>query len=155
MTTHAVERRHPPDALMRLVNPIMRRMIARGAAASQLLILHYTGRRTGARYDVPVGYHTIDGEILLLTNSGWRHNFAGGADIEVTYHGKRRRARAELVDDVGIVTDLYHRQIHELGVKAAQRRLGIKVNVDRQPTREEIAEAVTRSGLSIVRLTLN
>ncbi|MFW6033547.1 MAG: nitroreductase/quinone reductase family protein [bacterium] len=154
MTTHAVERRHPPDALMRLVNPIIRRVVARGGAANQLLLLHYAGRRTGTRYDVPVGYHEIDDEILLLTNSGWRHNFAGGADIEVTFRGKRRRARAELVDDIDVVTDLYHSQIQEMGVKAAQRRLGIKVNVDRQPTREEIAEAVSRSGLSIVRLTL-
>lgn len=154
MTTHAVERRHPPDALMRLVNPITRRVVARGGAAGQLLMLHYTGRRTNARYDVPVGYHEIDGEILLLTNSGWRYNFAGGADIEVTFRGQRRRARAELIDDVDVVTDLYHRQVQEMGVKASQRRLGIKVNVDRQPTRDEIAGAVTRSGLSIVRLTL-
>jgi hypothetical protein len=58
-----VERRHPPDALMRAVNPLVRWLLERGRLGNQLLVLHYTGRRTGRRFDVPAGYHSIDGVV--------------------------------------------------------------------------------------------
>jgi hypothetical protein len=102
----AVERVHPPDALLRMINPLMRRLIARGRFGDQLLLLHYVGRRSGRRFDVPAGYRVIDGVVSVLTNSGWRHNFAGGRDIEVTTNGRRRPGHAVLVDDPQEITDV-------------------------------------------------
>lgn len=148
----AVERRHPPTAVVRVVNPLVRRLVSRGVAGSQLLLLHLTGRRTGRSYDVPVGYHLLDGVPTVLTNSPWRHNLAGGQDVEVTWRGVRRPARATLVTDVRAVTDVYAGLFEALGWQAAQRRLGVRVNVGRAPTREELAAVVERSGLSLVRL---
>jgi hypothetical protein len=148
----AVERRHPPDALMRVANPVARWLIGRGRAGGQLLMLHYRGRRTGRRYDVPAGYHLIDGAPSVLTNSGWRHNFAGGADSELTIHGKRRPAHASLIDGPDQVAAVYDAMIGELGLRGAQRRLGIRINLDRPPTRTELRDAIQRCGLSIVRL---
>jgi hypothetical protein len=149
-----VERRHPPDALMRLVNPLMRRLVARGKAADHVLVLHYTGRRSGRRYDVPTGYHLIDGVVTVLTNSRWRHIFRGGLDIEVTYRGVRRAANAVLEDDPLAVATVYRELIAGLGVQQAQRRLGIRINVDREPTVDELTDAVRRSGLAMVRIEL-
>ena len=153
-TRPAVERRHPPAALMRLVNPVVRRLISsgRGPAGGQLILLHYTGRRSGRQFDIPVGYQLIAGTPTVFTNSRWRHNFSGGRDIEMTRRGRRRAARATLVDDPAIVAQVYDDLFSQFGVKAAQRRLGIRVNVDRNPTREELEEAVRRCGLSLVRL---
>jgi hypothetical protein len=127
-----------------MINPLMRRLIARGRFGHQLLLLHYVGRRSGRRFDVPAGYSVIDGVVSVLTNSGWRHNFAGGRDIEVTMHGRRRPAYAVLVDPQE-VTDVYERLIDELGIKQARRRLGLRFNVDRVPTRSELQEAIQRS----------
>jgi len=154
-TRPAIERRHPPTALIRLVNPIAHRLVARGAGTGQLLVLHYAGRRTGRRFDVPVGYHLVGGETLVLTNSGWRHNFRGGRDIEVTFRGRRQRARALLVDNADEVAAVYDRIIRDLGVKQAGRRLGLRINVDRPPTPAELRDAIDRCGLSIVRIETN
>ena len=150
----AVERVHPPDRLMRLVNPLMRRLIARGIAGNQLLLLHYAGRRTGRHYDVPAGYHVVDGVPLVLTGSRWRHNFSGGRDAEVTLRGQRRRARVLLVDDPQTVAALYDRLIDQYGLKQAQRRFGFRLNVQRRPTRDELRDMIERSGLSIVRVEM-
>jgi hypothetical protein len=60
-------------------------------------------------------------------------------------------AHAALIDDPHEVTDVYMRLIDELGIKQA-RRLGLRFNVDRVPTRSELQEAIQRSGLSIVRI---
>ena len=153
----AVERVRPPLLLVRLANPVMRRLLAsplHALASSQLLLLHFTGRRSGRRYSVPVGYHDLDGVPSVLTNSGWRLNFRGGADIEVTLRGRRRPARATLVEDPATVAAVYQDTTDRLGWRAAQRRLGIRINVGRAPTRDELVEAVRASGLAIVRLQL-
>jgi len=137
-TRPAVERVTPPLLLVRLANPVMRRLLAsplHAVASRQLLLLHFTGRRTGRRYTVPTGYHDLDGVPSVLTNSGWRLNFRGGSDIEVTLRGRRRPARATLVEDPAMVATAYQGVIDRLGWQAAQRRLGIRVNVGRTPTR--------------------
>jgi hypothetical protein len=137
---------------MKLVNPFTRRMAARGRLADSVLVLHYIGRRSARSFDVPAGYHDVDGIISVFTSSPWRHNFAGGRDIEVTLHGTRRQARALLVDDPGAVTDVLDRLISELGYRQAGRRLGLRFNVGRSPTRAELREAVERSGLCTVQI---
>jgi hypothetical protein len=149
----AVERRHPPDALFRLINPLMRRLIARGRFGDQLLLLHYRGRRSGRQFDVPAGYHLIDGVVSVLSSSGWRHNFVGGRDIEVTLRGQRRPAHAVLVSAPHDVATVYAQLIGDFGIKQARRRLGLRFNVDRVPTQSELQEAAQRSGLSIVRIS--
>jgi hypothetical protein len=154
-TRPAAERVHPPDALFRLVNRVVRPLIARGRFQDQLLLLQYVGRKSGRRFDVPAGYQMIDGVPSVLTNSGWRHNFAGGRDIEVTLRGRRQVAHAVLVDEPGEVTDVYQRLIDEMGTKQARRRLGLRFNVDRVPTRSELRAAIEQSGLSIVRIHLS
>jgi hypothetical protein len=149
-TRPPVERIHPPDALFRLLNPLMRRLIAGGRFKDQMLVLHYVGRRSGRRFDVPAGYHIIDGVPSVLTSSGWRYNFTGGRAIEVTLRGERRPAFADLTAEPREVATVYERLILELGTKQARRRLGLRFNVDRAPTLSELQDAIERSGLSIV-----
>jgi hypothetical protein len=154
---HAVERVHPPGWLMKLINPVTRRLLKsplHSRVDGALLLLHYRGRRTGRRYTVPVGYHWINGHLSLLTNSGWRHNFEGGRNLEVTYRGRRQPAHAQLISDPDKVAMIYHNMINDLGVAKAQRRLGIRINVDRAPRHDELRDAIVRSGLSVVRVDL-
>lgn len=138
---------------MRVINPVMRRLVARGVAGHAVLVLHYVGRRSGRSFSTPAGYHVIDGRLYVFTNSPWRHNFAGGAPIEVTLAGQRQDAVALLIDDPAHVADLYRSLFDHLGWRAAQRRLGVRVTVRRQPTRSEIQSAVSASGLSAVEVT--
>jgi hypothetical protein len=147
-----VERVHLPNSLMRLINPLARRLIVRGVAGNQLLVLHYTGRRTGRHYDMPARYHIVNGVPLVLTSGTWRHNFAGGREVDVTLRGERRRARAVLVYDSDAIAALYERLIGQFGLKQAQRRFAFRANGRRQPTRDELREMVERSGLAIVRI---
>lgn len=148
----AVRPRHPPGAVIRAVNPLVRRLSAHGLMVGSILVLHFVGRRSGQRYDVPAGYHLIDGVPTVFTNSGWRHNFADAPTVEVTYRGARRTTRAELVTDVDQVAEVYTALIERLGWRRSQRRLGIRITVGRMPTRAEVAASVTESGLSMVRL---
>ena len=84
--------------------------------------------------------------------AAWRHNFAGGRNIEVTLRGVRQPAEAVLCDDPDEVAEIYERLIEDLGTDRAARRLGLRFNVDRAPTRDELKDCIRRSGLSIVRV---
>jgi hypothetical protein len=153
----AVERAHPPAAAMRLVNPVMKAILAsplHRIASRHLVVLHYSGRRTGKRYALPVGYRYIDGTLTLCTNAGWRVNFRGRRDLELTLAGERRAGHGILVEDPDIVAETYRRLIDSLGRQQAQRALGIRINVDRDPTINELTDGVLSSGLSLIRVTL-
>jgi hypothetical protein len=56
----AVEERLAPAAMVKIINPVLRAVLAsplHGIASKGLLVLHVRGRRTGKVYDVPVGRH--------------------------------------------------------------------------------------------------
>lgn len=144
---YAIERIHPPRWLMRIGHPLMRRLAQRRPEVQNfVIVLHYRGRKTGRRYDLPVGYRLVDGRIVLLTNSDWRHNFRGGAEIEVTYRSRRQPANATLIEDPEVVAGLYERKYAELDRRRALRELGVRVNRDGTPTREAWLEVIKREG---------
>ena len=153
----AVERIRPPRLPYRVVNRVLRRLLCDPGRARRvgrhLLLLHVTGRRTGRRLVFPVAYRLPgDGRLMVLTNSGWRVNLRGGADVTVTLHGRDRPARAELVEDPDAVAGVYRALIEEAGYARAGRRMGIRINVPRVPTHEELAEASRRDGLAVIHL---
>jgi hypothetical protein len=153
----AVERVKPPDAMIKIANPIMRWILGsplHGLFDEHLLLLHFRGRKTGHAYTVVVGHRNVDGRMGILTNSGWRVNLRGDAPVEVTLKGGLRRGRAELVEEPEKVARVYADLIGEYGYQRAGRRLGIRINVDRMPSREELIDLVWRTGLSVVVLNL-
>mgnify|MGYP000005730113 CR=1 FL=1 len=154
--TAAVTREHPPAALMRVVNPVVRAVLRsplHRAADGAVLVLHLTGRRTGRRYDIPLGFWRIEGRLTIFTNSRWRANLRPAGEVEVTWRGRRQPMQAQLEEDPATVATAYQRVIEELGWQRAQRRLGLRIHVRRAPTLAELEEVVRTSGLSIVTLT--
>ena len=156
----AVQRVQPPKAPYVVVNSVIRWALSSPRRASRvgehLLLLHLSGRKTGRRIDVPVAYRDApDGRLLVLTSSLWRVNLRERPEVEVTLRGRRLPARAELVEDVDAVAQVYRALIAEQGHAKAGRRMGIRINVDRVPTHEELVEAARREGLSLVYLQVS
>src|SRR6266567_2937436 len=153
----AVEPAHPPAMMMRVSNPVMRGLLRSplgGPMRRQFMMLRFSGRRTGHRYDIPVVAHRLDGELYALTDARWRNNFRNGADVEVTLDGHVTRMRGQLVDAPEAVAPLYAHAIDHFGVKRSQRMLGLKVHTPETPATEALAEAARRYHLSAIRLTV-
>ncbi|MFD9004811.1 hypothetical protein ACFV0T_28270 [Streptomyces sp. NPDC059582] len=134
----------------------MREMLSRpnpGPVADRLALLHFTGRRTGRPYTVPVGVHQLGGGLAVASASRWRHNFAGGADGELTWRGERRPVRCTLVTDAERTARGYL-ELYERYGAAAARRLGISVSGEQAPGLEEFRDAVDTHGLSLVEVLL-
>ncbi len=154
----AVERVKPPETMVKVANPVFGWILGsrlHGLVDKHLLLLHFRGRKTGRAYTVVAGHRTIEGRLGVLTNSGWRFNFRGGTSVEVTLQGERRHGRAGLVESPEEVARVYASLIEEYGYEQAGRQLGIRINVDRPPTHEELLDLMRRSRLSLVAIDLD
>ena len=156
----AVQRVQPPKAPYNVVNRVLGWVLSSPRRASRvgehLLLLHLSGRKTGRRIDVPVAFRDAsDGRLLVLTSSGWRVNLRGRPEVEVTLRGRRSPAVAELVEDADAVALVLRALISDQGYAKAGRRMGIRINVDRVPTQEELVDAARRDGLSLIYLQVS
>ncbi|SEC90732.1 hypothetical protein SAMN04490239_5928 [Rhodococcus koreensis] len=130
----------PPPALMRLVNPVVRRVLTTrwsGRRIRRQGLIEFTGRRTGRTLRVPVCLHDIDGETLIFTERPWRFNFAGGATVTVTRHGRVRRGRALLLDVTPAEAGAAFRAALDDG--ASPFELGLKVSRGYVPSAADLA----------------
>jgi hypothetical protein len=87
--------------MRRLVNPVVR-TLARSPAArwtGDLLVLEFTGRRTGRALSVPVLGRRHGDALYALTDAPWALNFSGGAPVRISSRGSTRTATGVLVTD--------------------------------------------------------
>ncbi len=89
----------------------------------------------------------------MLTNSVWRLNLRAASEVELTWRGQRRPATARLVESLDEAATVYRALIAAPDPRKAGRGMDIRINVDRVTTREQLAEAARREGLSLVYLT--
>jgi hypothetical protein len=152
----AVTGAHPPEALMRAANPVMRFLLGTplaGPLRHKMMVVGFKGRKSGRQYSIPLSAHMIDNQLYALTSAPWKNNFRDGAGAEVLHDGKKTSMHGELVTDPSVVADLSHRCAESYGVKGAQRMMGLKFRDQRIPTVEEFTEAAQREKIVAVKLT--
>ena len=153
--TPVIEPNHPSDAMLKVINPLIRLLLRSPLGRrmnAQMLVLTFTGRKSGRRFELPLTAHRSGGELYVLTGARWQHNFHGGRDADVRLDGHVTPVRGVLVEDPQQVAEVYARRIAELGIKQASRQIGIKVNVPQPPTAEQILGLVPVQHLAAIRL---
>ena len=153
-----VEGAEPPEKLAKIVNPTMKALLQsplHRLASRHLMLLTFKGRKTGRTYTVVVGRHEVEDGTLIVplgtTGRQWRLNFCNGAPVEVTIEGRLRRGWGELVEDPEEVARVYELLLNRVGLKNA-RRLGLKANVARKPTKEELKAVLVGRGVVLIKL---
>jgi hypothetical protein len=137
--------------VMRAVNVPMRAILGLPfptPLSRNLMLLHYTGRKTGNAYRQPVSY-ARDGDTLLTPGGGkWTLSLAGGKPVRLTVRGKSLTVQPELVADPAEMDRLF-------GVIArenpqAAKFVPIPRDADGHFAAEPLALAI-RNGFRIVR----
>lgn len=108
-----VETRTPPGWLkpaFKVINPLMTALLRsplHGLVSDSLLLITFTGRRSGREYTTPVGYDEVDGTLYVTsqTDRVWWKNLRGGADVTVRIRGEEHRGHAAVIEDDGAVAD--------------------------------------------------
>jgi len=141
---------------MKLINTVpaaLLRSPLHGPVSKKLLLLTFTGRRSGKRFTTPVGYfQTDDRTVLFATERPWAKNLANGAPVELRLRGRTVRGRSEVAEEEGALTEA-------LGEMLAidpgfGRFFGVAVGADGRPVPEQVRQARER-GLRVVRVRLD
>jgi hypothetical protein len=155
MPDQPVEIAHPPEALLRAVNPVLRFALRTplGSALKDFMVVGFSGRKSGKQFSIPVSAHYIDGQLYVLLSAGWKHNFRDGAPATVLHAGKTSTMQGQLISEPAAVAALAHRAADSYGPKKAQRSMGLKFRDDAVPSVDEFTAAASRLGLAAIRLT--
>ena len=145
----------PPAALFRVINPVMGAVLRsplHRAVSGRLMRLEFTGRRSGRRYALPVGYVRSGDELLTGTEKGWKANFRGGGPVTVWLDGRPRQGSADLIEDAAGLGEAYRR------IAAVQpgffRFVGVRLGPDGLPHPADVARAAA-AGHAVVRVRLD
>jgi hypothetical protein len=148
-----------PPLMVRMLNPVVKPLLRsrlHGMMSGKVVLLSFSGRKSGQRYATPVGYAQPDERTLLLGTFGrWWRNLRGGAPVTVWLRGVERQATATPISDVDGVIEGF-RQINAASPSAAKtlgRANKIGFGPDGQPMRDDIVRAHA-NGLVIVRVSL-
>jgi F420H(2)-dependent quinone reductase len=98
-----------------------------GILSDGTILITVTGRRTGKKFTLPVGYYCEDGSLWILTSRDrtWWRNVEHGAEVSLLMKQKQLRAFAEAdLDDASVEQQLYEYIRH---VPHAAKPLGIRV----------------------------
>jgi len=140
--------------IMRAVNVPMRAVLGLPfptPLSRNLMLISYTGRKTGRPYRQPVSY-ARDGDTLLTPGGGrWTLNLTAGRPVRIRLRGRDVPARADLVTDAAEVERL-------MGVIVAKNpAAGRFIPIPRGPDGRldpDALDAALRHGFSIVRWNL-
>jgi deazaflavin-dependent oxidoreductase (nitroreductase family) len=120
-----------------------------GFMSKQLLLLTYTGRKSGKRYTVPITYVKVGNTLLLVTDRPWWKNVRGGTQVQVWLKGKKREARTEVVTDEATISELYRSMLSEHPTQGWF--MGIKPEADGWPNPDDVHRAVER-GVVVIKV---
>jgi deazaflavin-dependent oxidoreductase (nitroreductase family) len=95
-------RRRVQARAMRVVNVPMRIVLSRRSAtplSKRLMLITYTGRRTGKTYRQPLSYVEHEGTLLTPGGGKWKLNLTAGEPLRMRLRGRDVTARPEFIAD--------------------------------------------------------
>ena len=149
-TSASISRSTPPPAVLKIMNAVVTFMVGRGwgAASERLMILHWTGRKTGLSYSTPVSRFELNGTIFTKTRAPYKANFRGGGPAELVLDGTRSAFIGTAIEDAHVVASRMRRVLDDLGPSKGARALGLRIEGD--PTVEELAAFAAADGLVVI-----
>jgi deazaflavin-dependent oxidoreductase (nitroreductase family) len=109
--------------------------------SGNMMLVSYTGRKSGKAYSTPVNYYRVQGGLSTnsLRDRTWWRNLRGGQPVTLRLQGRDVQARGEVFEsDESVATALY--EALACAPKYA-RYLNVGLEADGTPRRGDVAEA--------------
>jgi hypothetical protein len=118
----------------------------------RLMLLSYVGGKTGRKYSFAIGYFPWDnGDVLALSSAHWPKSITSANDIQVLIKRRWLRAEPTVIRHDDQKADILGEFARRNGPKAA-KGLMLRLPADRQPDRQELLAAASKT--TLVRFTL-
>ncbi len=144
--TQTPARRHPPRALFLVANPLLKLLLRLPVPlplGRDLLLLTFTGRKSGKRFTTPVGYYRLDNTLNVFTDSKWWRNLRSGTPVTLHVLGRAVQAVPEIVRDrEEIVRTIQQIQRSEAPSKAKRLRFILGLDPEIAPSDADLHAAL-------------
>jgi deazaflavin-dependent oxidoreductase (nitroreductase family) len=139
-----------------LINPVMKVVLRspfHSVLSDSLLLITFTGRKSGTEFTTPVGYEQQNGTLYITsqTNRVWWKNLRGGASVTVRLRSQRRQGEATVIENNEAVADYVRGFIDRHGIDSVNR-LALAIESDAVPSNEALADGLNRT--VVVRIEL-
>jgi deazaflavin-dependent oxidoreductase (nitroreductase family) len=105
-----------------------------------MMLITFTGRKSGKRYTTPVGYLRDGDVVICLTHANWWKNLRGGAPVTLRIQGRTVEGRAEAIaQDKVRVAEGIHRFLSQVPSWAGFYK--VTIEKDGTPNAEDVAQA--------------
>lgn len=148
--------RPPTGPMLRVANVFLRLLLRsplHGVLSHNLLLLSYTGRRSGKRYTFPITYSRLGDVVSVFTYRAWERNLRGGAPVVVEIKRERFEGRAEVIrDDTPAIASalLAHLRAHPSLARGYNVPLGVAGQPDPDAVRQ-VAQSVALVRIRLIR----
>jgi deazaflavin-dependent oxidoreductase (nitroreductase family) len=122
-----------------------------GMVSKTILLITFTGRKSGKTYTTPVSYSQLDDQIYIFTHANWWKNLCGGAPVTLCIRGREFQGLAEPVaeDKQAVAAGL---TTHLRKVPSDAGFYGVTFDEQGNPRAEEVEKAVQTVVMIRVRL---
>jgi deazaflavin-dependent oxidoreductase (nitroreductase family) len=109
--------------------------------SKNLLLITFTGRKSGKSYTTPVSYSQQDGQVTIFTHANWWKNLRNGAPVTLRLRGRDIQGLAEPVaEDKQAIAEALSMHLREAPFDA--RYYGVTFDENGNPGVEEVERAV-------------
>lgn len=111
-----------------------------GIVSKSVLLITFTGRKSGKTYTTPVDYSQDGDQVYIFTHANWWKNLRGGAPVTLRVRGREFQGLAEAVaeDKVAVAAGLSQ---HLRKVPSDGRYYGVTFDEGGNPRAEEVEKA--------------
>ncbi len=112
-----------------------------GMVSNSILLITFTGRKSGKTYSTPVSYSQHDDEVVVFTHATWWKNLRSGTPVSLRIQGRELQGLPEPVaeDKQAIAAGL---AAHLRKVPSDARYYGVTFDANGAPRAEEVDKAV-------------
>jgi hypothetical protein len=136
-------RRRPPEFMNTLMKTLLRSPF-HGLMSKNVMLVTFTGRKTGKQYSTPVSYMPYQGDIVFFTTSRWWQNLDGGKPIVMRIEGRDTRGIAYPTTDRDEILQGAQYYLQQNGVEKA-RFIGLHdLDTSREPSEAELRQALEK-----------
>ena len=117
--------------------------------SKNIMLITFTGRKSGKTYTTPVGYSQRDGQVYVFTHATWWKNLQNGTPVRVRVRGRDLQGLAEpIVEDKRTIAAKLSEHLKEYPTDA--KWYGVTFDENKNPR----ADQVEKGAQSVVMLRI-
>lgn len=122
-----------------------------GVVSKNILLITFTGRKSGKTYTTPVGYSQNNDQVYVFTHAAWWKNLRTGAPVTLRLRGREYQGLAEPVaeDKQAVAAGL---MAHLLKAPGDARYYDVTFDDHGNPRSEEVEKAAQTVVMICIRL---